>query len=397
MAAFFPVFFKEYWRSGVEVTQSTFELGMGNSVASLCIAVSAPILGAMADAGRRKKRFLGLFTALGVLTTAGLFFAPASDWQWALAFYALAAMGFAGSNIFYDSLLVSVSGRQKMDFVSGLGYALGYLGGSLLLVVNVLMATKPEWFGFSSAAEGIRYSFLTVSLWWAIFSLPLFFMVQEDGAASTLSYGQLIAKSYRQLALTIRSVGQHKALLLFLIAYIFYIDGVNTMIKMAVDYGKALGFPTDNLITALLITNFVAFPATVAFGFFGERFGARKGIYLALAIYIVATSWGHYMQQVYEFYFLAGAIGLVQGGIQSLSRSYYAQMVPEGQEAEYFGFFNTVGKFSAIFGPVLVGYVSQATNNPRSSILVILAFFAVGIILLRFHSKTLNQLPEKTP
>ena len=386
MAAFFPVFFKKYWSHGVDIAESTYNLGVANSLGSLCLAISAPILGAIADCGSTRKKFLFGFTLLGVVMTGGLYFVEQGQWPIAVFMYVFASFGFFGANIFYDSLLVIVAKGERLDYVSSLGYSLGYLGGSLLLTVNVAMTMKPEWFGLANSSEAVRYSFLTVAAWWLVFALPLMFNVKETGEGSGVKMRDAIKNGLKQLNETFHKIKTIKPLLTFLLAYIFYIDGVNTMVKMAVDYGMSLGFDSNNLIAALLITNFVAFPAAIGFGYLGEKWGAKTGIYIALLLYIVFTYFGYLMTTVNHFYILAGAIGLIQGGIQALSRSYYATMIPAEHTAEFFGFFNMVGKFSAIMGPFLVGYVSVTTGSPRLSILVILVFFILGAGLLRYHT-----------
>lgn len=390
MAGFFPVFFKEYWSRG-DVSLSTFYLGSANSLSSFLLAVLAPVLGAIADVGHRKKRFLFFFFSLGVVATSLLYFVEAGAWPWAVIFYVLASLGYAGGNIFYDALLVTVAPLKKLDYVSGLGYALGYLGGALLFSVNVAMYLKPEFFGLTSGAEAVKWSFVSVAVWWVVFSMPLFVWVEEAEQRS-LPSRQAISEGIQRLVNTFSDLRKVRPLFLFLLAYLFYIDGVNTIIKMAVDYGMAIGFKPQDLITALLITNFIGFPAAIAFGLLGEKWGARNGIYLALCLYILITIWGFFMTNVLEFYLMAMVIGLVQGGIQSLSRSYYARFVPDEQAAEYFGFFNMLGKFSAVIGPALVGWVSLQTQSPRHSLLVIISFFVIGGTFLTWHLRSLKSL-----
>ena len=384
MAGFFPIFFKQYWSAGADVTLSTFRLGLANSAASLLIAIIAPLLGAIADRSARKKHFLGFFASLGILLTAGLFLVDQGNWPFAIALYVGASLGFLGGNIFYDSLLTGIARDSELDRVSALGFALGYLGGGVLFALNVAMTLKPEWFGLSDAGEAVRWSFLTVAAWWALFALPLFRNVPEPATSERTSAGQAIRQGVRQLRETFRNIRSMRVIATFLVAYWLYIDGVDTIIVMAVDYGMALGFAPESLIVALLLTQFIGFPAALVFGHLGARFGPKTGIYIALAVYLGVTLWGAYLESEAQFYVLAAVIGLVQGGIQSLSRSLYARLIPADKAAEFFGFYGLLGKFAAIMGPALVGTVSYLSGSPRLAILSIaILFIAGGLVLSR--------------
>ncbi len=358
MAGFFPIFFKQYWSYGADVNVSTAQLGFGNSIASLMVAVMAPILGAIADKGSAKKKFLVFFAYLGVLMTAALFLVQKGQWAWAIFIYVMGIIGFSGANVFYDALLPSVAGEKKIDYVSGFGFSMGYLGGGLLFLVNVLMTLMPQRFGLPDAATAVRFSFLSVALWWGLFTLfSIFWVPEKKDSAAKKSAGSIVAAGFRQFIGTFKKIRHLKVVFLFLLAYWFYIDGVDTIIRMAVDYGLSLGFKSSDLIVALLIVQFVGFPSALVFGKLGERWSVRKSIFLAIAIYMAVTIWGTMMTQKMEFYILAIVIGLVQGGIQALSRSYYSRLIPKNQAAEYYGFYNMLGKFAAIFGPALMGIV----------------------------------------
>jgi len=358
MAGFFPLFFKQYWSYGTDVNISTAQLGFGNSIASLIVALMAPILGAIADKGSAKKKFLIFFAYLGVLMTAALFLVKEGQWGWAIFVYAMGIIGFSGANVFYDSLLPGIVGEKKIDYVSGLGFSMGYLGGGLLFLINVLMTQMPQKFGLPDAAAAVRVSFLSVALWWGLFTLFAIFWVPEKKGASADNNGEnIVAAGFRQFTGTFKKIRHLKVVFLFLLAYWFYIDGVDTIIRMAVDYGLSLGFKSSDLIVALLIVQFVGFPSALVFGKLGERWSVRKSIFLAIAIYMGVTIWGTMMSQTREFYILAIVIGLVQGGIQALSRSYYSRLIPKNKAAEYYGFYNMLGKFAVILGPVLMGLV----------------------------------------
>jgi MFS transporter, UMF1 family len=358
MAGFFPIFFKEYWSYGADVNMSTARLGLGNSIAGIIVALMAPVLGAIADKGSVKKKFLIFFAYLGVLMTAALFLVQKGDWGWAIFVYVMGIIGFSGANIFYDSLLPSVADEDKIDYISGLGYAMGYLGGGLLFLVTVFMTLLPEKFGLSDAETAVRYAFILVALWWGLFTIFTILWVQEEQTATTPPRGvSFIADGFRQLIGTFKKIRHLRTVLLFLVAYWFYIDGVDTIIRMAVDYGMSIGFSSNDLIVALLITQFVGFPSALVFGKLGQRWSARKSIFIAIGIYIFITIWGTMMTTQQDFYILAIIVGLVQGGIQALSRSYYSRLIPKNQAAEYYGFYNMVGKFATILGPVLMGIV----------------------------------------
>lgn len=384
IAGFFPVFFKQYWSPGTEVTLSTFRLGAANSCASLIIVALAPLLGAIADRGGAKKKFLLFFAMMGIIMTGALYFVAKGDWVLAVLLYALGIIGFSGGNIFYDSLLINVSTPRNVDFVSALGFAFGYLGGGLLFALNVAMTLHPEFFGLSDQSEAIRLSFISVALWWAVFSIPLFLFVKEPVTKDKSTGWQAIASGFRQLRDTFVEIRRLRIVFLFLLGYWLYIDGVDTIVRMAVDYGLSLGFDANSLIVALLITQFVGFPSAIAFGKIGEKFGPKTGIFIGIFVYIAVTTWAFFMTSVIEFYALAVSIGLVQGGVQSLSRSFYTRIIPANKSAEFFGFYNMLGKFAAVIGPILMGWVGVVFGDPRIGILSIIVLFVAGALLLFF-------------
>ena len=386
LAGFFPIFLKDFWTpAGTAETVSSFRLGAANSTAGIIVACLAPILGAIADRGGARKRFLLFFATMGIVMTASLHWVAKGNWPAAVLLYVVATIGFSGANIFYDSLLVTVAEEKKFDMVSALGYSMGYLGGGLLFLFNVIMVSNPTKFGFPDAAEAVRFAFIVCAIWWAVFSVPLFLWVKEPKLETEkVSAAKAIAAGLRQLLETFRHIYGMKTVFLFLLAYWLYIDGVDTIILMAVDYGKSLGFDSGKLIKALLITQFVGFPAALVFGKIGERIGARRGIFIALAVYLGVTVWGYRMKSANEFFGLAITIGLVQGGVQSLSRSLYARLIPKDKAGEFFGFYNMLGKFAAVLGPTLMGLVGVMTGNPRLSIFAVAALFIAGGTLLYF-------------
>lgn len=389
LAGFFPVFFQQYWSTGVDPTISTSRLGFANAIAGLTVAVLAPVLGAIADRTAGRKRQLVLWSLIGVIGTAALGFIGQGEWWWAAACFMMAAIGFNAANIFYDALLLDVAAEHELDQVSAFGYALGYLGGGLLFAFNVLMTLQPGWFGLDNAAEAVQISFLTVAVWWFLFTLPLARNVRERPAA-VVTQGLFAAArdGLRELGSTLRHIASYREVSLFLVAYWLYIDGVHTIYTMAVDYGVALGLPSSSLLAALLLTQFVAFPSALALGWLGNRWGPKRGILLCIAVYLSATIYAYFLDSVPEFFGLAVVVGLVQGGIQSLSRSFFGRLVPEGKGGEFFGFYNMMGKFASFIGPLLIATVALLTGDSRLSVSSLVVLFIVGgLVLWRVPSR----------
>jgi len=390
MAGFFPIFFAQYWSNPENLSISTFYLGLGNSVASIIVVLLAPILGAIADRGTYKKRFLVFFAFLGVLMTAGLALVSQGMWQIALLTYVIATVGFSGANTFYDSLLPAVSNKDNVDYVSAVGYAFGYIGGGILIVINFLMITYPSFFGFADSVEGIKWSFVSVALWWAIFSIPILLFVKEPKYHKTETTLQTIKSGFKQLKNTFNEIRHLKVVFTFLIAYWLYIDGVDTTVRMAADFGITLGFDSTTIMGALVLVQFIAFFATLFYVKFAEKIGIKNAIYFAIAAYMVIIFSGYFVTEGWHFYIIAGMIGCFQGGIQTLSRSLYARIIPENKSAQYFGFFNMWGKFAAVIGPLLMGSVTLILNNTiddhvlsaRIGLQSIMILFILGALVL---------------
>lgn len=403
MAGFFPIFFKQFWSSGADATVSTARLGLANSIAGIAIALLAPILGAIADRGTSKKKFLLFFAYTGAVMTSSLYMVSKGNWPMAVLLYVFATVGFLGGNIFYDAFITDVASEKKIDFVSALGFSSGYLGGGILFALNVWMTLSPETFGFPEASEAVKFSFLSVGLWWAAFSLPLILFVKEPANRKAKYSANMVKAGFSQLKGTFQKVRHLKTIFLFLLAYWFYIDGVNTIIRMAVDYGISIGFQSEDLIVALLITQFVGFPSAIGFGYLGGKFGAKRPILAAIAIYLFVSIWGAFMENKNEFYILAITVGLIQGGVQALSRSYYAKIIPLEESAEYFGFYNMLGRFAAVIGPVLMGGVGLLVKfigyssdfASRVSISSVSLLFIIGGILLYFVNEEKGKREAK--
>ena len=378
MAGFFPLFFKAYWANPDNPTESTFYLGIANSIGSIIVAALAPFLGAIADKGTAKRKFLITFASLGVVMTGGLWMVAQGHWQMAVILYVLATVGFSGSNIFYDSLLPSVATKKKVDYASSLGFSLGYLGGGILFLINVIMFLKPDLFGIPDESTAIRLSFVSVAIWWTAFTIPLLLWVQEPKINQPVSIIKAIPLGWIQLRNTFKDIKHLKVVGMFLLAYWLYIDGVDTIVRMAISFGVDLEFPQSSLIIALLMVQFLAFPFTMIYYKLSSKIGVKKAIMIGILGYAFITFLGYFMQTVWHFYALAVLISMFQGGIQALSRSIYSRLIPKEKAAEFYGFYNMLGKFAAVIGPVMMGSITYMTGNPRFGILSILLLFILG-------------------
>lgn len=391
MVVFFPLFFKQFLTPGQDATTSTFWLGIANGVSSFVLAIMAPWLGALADRGGKHLRFLAAFTAIGVIPTAMLAFVGVGDWQAAAVLFAIASLGFWGGLIFYDSMLVTVAPAKRLDSVSGFGYAMGYLGGALLLTVNVLMFAKPAMFGLASPEAAIRASFVSVAVWWTLFAIPIFRTYSSTAQRAPVAAGSSLREGFKELARTFKEVRTYRPVILFLLAYWMYIDGVNTIMKMAVDYGLALGFPADSLISGILMIQFIGFPATLLFGAIGDRISPLVGIFVGIGVYAAVTFYAVFMTTVSEFYLMAAAIGCVQGATQAMSRSYYGRLIPADRAGEFYGFYNMMGKFAAVLGPLLMAFTALLTGNSRMAILSVAILFAGGAVVLVIAARAARE------
>ncbi|MCK9997181.1 MAG: MFS transporter [Candidatus Krumholzibacteria bacterium] len=386
MAALFPPFFRELAiAAGRGEAEATALWGYVTAGALLLIAVTAPVLGAMADAIGGRKKFLAFLAGLGILAT-GLFATLGADgWRTAALLYVAANFGFAGSIIFYESLLPSLARGRDMDRLSAQAYGLGYAGGGLLLVINLLWVMHPDWFAMPDRGFAVRASFVSVAVWWGLFSLPLFKYVPEppvksleDGKAT----GPVLVQGFHRLAATLREITRYRQLLIFLAAYWIYNDGIGTIVKMATAYGSEIGIGMTDLIGALVLTQAIGVPFAILFGRLARRTGPKSAILLALSVYLIISVFGFFLESAAQFYVLAGLVGTVQGGAQALSRSLFASMVPRHRTSEFFGFYSSSGKLAGVAGPLVFGLVSQGTGNSRLGILSLIIFFAVGGWLL---------------
>jgi MFS transporter, UMF1 family len=388
MAALYPPFFRAIAEAdGLSPGAATARWGLVTSAALCIVAVVSPFLGALADVSGTKKQFLAAGMMMGTTATAAFFFLPDHGWPLAGLAFAAANFGFAASFVFYESLLPHIAAPREMDQVSAKGYAWGYLGGGILLIINMLWITMPDFFGLEGTGAAVRLSFVSVAVWWALFSIPILRHVPEPPASrlpgvDRRSAGRLWRQSFKQLKETWRDIRGYRPLLVMLLAYWLYNDGIGTIIKMATAYGGEIGISTAHMIQALVATQLVGFPCTLLCGHLARRFGSRPVLLGGLTVYGLICILGYFMTQAWHFFFLAVLVGMVQGGTQALSRSIFSSMVPRHKSAEFFGFYATSGRFAGIAGPLIFALISQITGASRLSILFLLFFFVAGGWLL---------------
>lgn len=382
VAAIFPIYFSSVAAATLPPATATARFALATTIACAIIAVLAPVLGAIADARLLKKRMLGMCLTIGVVTTGAMFFIQRGDWLFACLLFILADIGAAGSFVFYDSLLPHIANEEEMDRVSTAGYAFGYLGGGLLLTLNLLWLQQPEMFGLSDASAAARLSFVSVALWWLIFSLPLFWFVAEP-SDQTKEEGKLPAVNPFRAALNrLRELRNFPPAFRLLLAFLLYNDGIATIIRMAAIYGTELGIAQGSLVAAILLVQFIGLPCTLLFGQLAGWIGAKRAVFLTLAVYTIASVVGYLMQTAWHFYVVALLIGVVQGGSQALSRSLFATMIPRHRSAAFFALFAICEKFAGIFGPAIFSVMALVADSSRGAVLAIIAFFLAGGWLL---------------
>lgn len=374
-ASILPIFFKTMTRdAGLSSNLADSYWGYATSIATLIIALIAPILGTIGDYRDMKMRLFRFFLVIGVVSTAALFFA--GEWWSVLLIYLITIIGFSGANLFYDSFITDVTTEERMDYVSTYGYAFGYIGGSTIpFIISIALIMYGIKIGITTLMA-TKLSFIITAVWWAFFSIPMLKNVRQVYCVE--KDPNYIAYSFRRLNKTFASIRQYKHIFLFLIAYFFYIDGVNTIIHMATVYGDSVGIGSTSLILALLVTQIVAFPCAIAFGRLAKRFGNSRMILAGIAIYIVICILAYRLSTALEFWILAILVATSQGGIQALSRSCFSKMIPKENSNEFFGFYDIFGKFAAIMGPALYGFFSQITGQSRYGVLSVMLLFLIG-------------------
>jgi UMF1 family MFS transporter len=387
IAAVFPIYFHNVAAAGLPPAEATSRFAWATTISIIIVAVIAPLLGAIADYAALKKRLLGIFMGVGVVATAAMYWIQRGDWLFALVLFVIGNVGVAGSIVFYESLLPHLVGESELDRVSSAGYALGYLGGGVLLAINVLMIQKPGLFGIPDVATATRLSMASVAVWWLVFSLPLFRKVPEPARrveAGERPQGNAFLTGVHRLFETFRELRRFKQAFLLLSAFLIYNDGIQTIIRMATTYGSEIGIDENAMIVALLITQFIGVPFAFLFGHLADRIGAKVAVIGGLVVYAGITVLGYFMSNATEFMALAILVGMVQGGTQALSRSLFASMIPRYRSSEFFAFFGVFERYAGILGPALFAWVVERSGTSRNAILSVLAFFVIGGAILVF-------------
>jgi MFS transporter, UMF1 family len=382
LAAVLPIYYANVAGKNLPEGTATQYWGYTQSIAALCIVFLAPILGAIADYSSSKKKFLQFFAYMGMIASILLAFVGEGDYLFASLMVIIGTIGFSGGNAFYDSFLPDIANDDEIDRISARGYAFGYIGGGILLTINLAMIMKYEWFNIPNGTVATQISFITVGIWWFIFSIPMFKNVRERKNEVKQMTGSYISIGFKRVGNTFKEIKQYKQVLIFLLAFWLFNDGISTIIKMATIYGAEIGIGTTELISALLITQFVGIPFAFLFGWLAKKIKPKKALYIALWVYVFIVILGYFMTTALHFYILAICVGLVQGGAQAISRSIFGSMVPKNKRAEFFGFYGISAKFSAIVGPALLAYVGYITDSNRIGILLLVVFFLLGIFIL---------------
>ncbi|MBS7531400.1 MFS transporter [Hazenella sp. IB182353] len=385
IAAVMPIFYSKVAANTLAPATATAYWGYTQSISLILVVILSPLLGAIADASNSKKKFLRFFVIMGVLATTLMFTIGEGDWLWASLLLIVGTLGFSGANVFYDAFLSDVAPEKDRDMVSAKGFSYGYVGGGSILALSLALITFHDKVGISSLSA-TQISFFATGIWWLLFSIPIFRNVHEKKIIQGVKQPPMATalSGFRSVWQTIRAIKQYPELLKFLIAFWFFSDGINTIVKMSVIFGAEIGIGQQDLITALLITQFVGFPCTLFFGKIASKFGSKLTLVITLCVYLFITILGYRMENALDFYILATLVGTVQGGSQALARSIFTRIVPAHRNAEFFGFYGLSGKFAAIFGPAAVAIIGQLTGSNRTGIASVAFFFIVGIIMLFF-------------
>ena len=381
LAAFFPIFYNQYWARELDSASSAEYLSWTLVISNLTLLFTAPLIGAITDISKSTKLMFVSMVSISIVCVGLLFFLQVGSWMYALVFFGIANYFFSASNVLYDKILVQITSPDLFSKISGYGYAWGYFGGGLLFLINALMSLYPEMFGLESQADAIRWSFITVSVWWTIFLLPLSITYKERVVNTS---EKVIRDSFNNFIDTLKSVSKYKNAFIFLIAFFLYIDGVHTVIALASTFALNLGLDTSSIIIALILVQFVAFPSTLMWSLVAEKYGDKIVINITIIIYIILILYSLNLSNGFEFYTLAGLIGFIQGGIQGSSRSLFAKLIPSDKAGAFFGLFNTFGKAAAFIGPALIGLFLVIFKDTSLMLLPLLVLFVLGIIVLYF-------------
>ena len=379
IAAFFPLFFSSYWAGDIDEITSAKYFTAGLTIMNLVILIGMPIIGAITDVKNLTKTFFSVFSFLGALLVISFAFVSENEWLFALILYGIALFCFSAAIVLYDKILIYISSSHNISKVSGFGYSVGYLGGGTLFVINAFMVMNPSFFGLENSAAAIKLSFVTVGIWWIIFTLPLFINYEQP----KIQEGKII-DAFKQIYKTFIDITNQKNIVLFLIAFFLYIDGVHTVMSLAAIFANSIGIGQESIILALILVQFVAAPATFIWSYVSTRYGDKMVIYMSILIYIGVIFFSMGLDNANEFYFMAGLIGSVQGGIQASSRSLFAKIIPEDKSGEFFGFYNTFGRAGSVIGPLLVNVFLVAFNNIRIALIPLIVLFILGALFLKF-------------
>ena len=379
IAAFFPIFFNDFWASGLEVEVKTAYLGWGLTISNLVLLFTSPFIGAITDVSKTTKLLFTSFAFIAIFSVAILYLIPAGSWLQALIFFGIANYCFAAGNTLYDKMLIQVSNESNIAKISSYGFAFGYLGGGVLFLINAAMTMKPELFGLDSVAEAVQWSFLSVSVWWTLFLIPILLRIKDQGENLP---GAHFKKAFQKVFHTLRTVSSKKNVFIFLLAFFLYIDGVHTIMAMAADFALNLGLPSSDVIVALILVQFVAFPTTLLWSKVAQRIGDKNTLLITIFLYLIVIGYSVFLSNAIEFYVLASMVGAIQGGIQSISRSFYATLIPQNESGEYFGFYNMFGRAGAFMGPAMVAIFVTFSNDTRFGLIPIAALFIMGGIIL---------------
>ena len=380
VAAFFPIFYLEFWASTMPKVEASIYLNWTLVFCNTLILLSGPVIGAYTDINRSTKSALNIFTIIGALFVGSLFFIDVGSWLYALIFFGIANYCFCVAQIPYDKILTKITSPNNFSIISNQGYAWGYFGGGALFLLNALMSIYPSSFGLASQAEAIRVSFLMVSIWWLLFLIPLFLNFKETKTEQhSIS---VFSSSFKNIFNTLKSVYQYKNAFLFLIAFFLFIDGAHTVIYLASTFALNLGLETSSIIQALILVQFVAFPATLLWGYVANKYGDKLVLYITIASYICIIVYSTTLSSAFEFYLLAAWVGFVQGGIQGSSRGMFGKLIPKEKAGEFFGLYNVMGRAGAILGPLMVGTLLTLYGNVRIALLPIAVLFIIGGLLL---------------
>lgn len=385
ITAVFPLFFSDVAAAGLPPAVATARFAWTTTISVAVVAVLGPILGAIADYRASKKRMLAISVAVGVIATALMVLIDRGNWRLAAALFLISNVAISASYVFYDSLLPHIASHDEMDRVSTSGYAVGYLGGGLLLALNLAWILTPATFGLPGVVSAIKLSFFSVAVWWAFFTIPLLRHVPEPQAvleADEHAGDSTVRVALTRVGETFHELRGYRNALLTLVAFLLYNDGIQTIIKMAAIYGAEIGIDRNAQITAFVVVQFVGIPFSLLFGLFAQRVGAKVAIYVSLAVYVVISGLGYVMTSAWQFFALAFLVGAVQGGCQALSRSLFARMIPPHKSSEYFGFFSIFEKFAGIFGPAVFAAAVTLTGSSRPAVLSIIVFFIAGGLVL---------------